>query len=250
MEPRVGQAHDGGRRATRAAGGQAARPAEATMADDGADRPGEGPEATRRFFAGEIERLADRLYGTALRLTRNADDAEDVVAEAVGRAWTHLGELRDPGQFEGWLFRILGTTCVSLWRKRQCRQDRETALDSTDPESAGEDRFSLFEQLHQPFLLWWGTPEHQVLNEMLREDIQRALDELPDDFRIIVVLIEVEGYTYREVSGMLDLPLGTVRSRLSRGRSRLQASLWERAREAGLVHGTPATRTTTKGTEQ
>lgn len=196
----------------------------------------DNPDASaerRRFFEREVERLADRLYGTALRLTRDPDDAEDVVAEAVGRAWTRLGELRDPEQFEGWLFRILNTTFISLWRRRRCRQDLEEEL---DPEAAGDERFSLFEQLHQPFLLWWGTPEHYVLNALLREDIQQALDALPDAFRVIVVLVEVQGHTYREVSEMLDVPLGTVRSRLNRGRSLLQASLWERAREAGLVH--------------
>lgn len=206
------------------------------MAATDTDRP-EASAERRRFFEREVERLADRLYGTALRLTRNRDDAEDVVAEAVGRAWTKLGELRDPEQFEGWLFRILNTTFIDLWRRRRCRQDLEEELDPVNPEAAGDERFSLFEQLHQPFLLWWGTPEHHVLNGLLREDIEQALDALPDAFRIIVVLVEVQGHTYREVSEMLDVPLGTVRSRLNRGRSLLQASLWEQAREAGLVHG-------------
>ena len=196
------------------------------------------PDATRELFEQEVERLADRLYGTALRLARNPDDAEDVVAEAVGRAWSRLGELRDPAQLEGWLFRILNTTFISLWRRRRCRQDRETALDPADEDADAEPRFSLFEQLHQPFLLWWGTPEDHLLNGLLREDIQQALDGLPDAFRVIVVLVEVEGHTYREVSEMMDVPLGTVRSRLNRGRALLQESLWERAREAGLVHGT------------
>lgn len=211
------------------------------MRGNGPEKPGAAAQATdRAFFEREVERLIDRLYGTALRLTRNPDDAEDVVAETVGHAWRRLDELRDRQQFEGWLFRILNNTFVSLWRRRRCRQDLETGLDSANPESPDADRFSLFEQLHQPFLLWWGTPEDHVLNGLLREDIQRALDDLPDRFRVVVVLVEVQGHTYRETSDMLDLPLGTVRSRLSRGRSLLQASLWERAREAGLVHGVRA----------
>lgn len=196
-----------------------------------------GADATRRRFEREIERLTDRLYGTALRLARDPDDAEDVVAEAVGRAWARLHELRDWRTFEGWLFRILNNTFVSLWRRRRCRQDLEIGLEPDDADAPGEQRFSLFEQLHQPFLLWWGTPETHVLNGLLREDIERALDDLPDAFRVIVVMVEVEGYTYREASEALGIALGTVRSRLSRGRSLLQASLWERAREAGLVHG-------------
>lgn len=232
------------------AGNGAATMARPIMAGKGTGNRDEASDSARRFFEREVERLTDRLYGTALRLTRSADDAEDAVAEAVGRAWTRLDELHDPAQFEGWLFRILHTTCISLWRRRRCRQDRETGLDAADPEAAGEQRFSLFEQLHQPFLLWWGSPEHHVLNGLLREDIQQALDDLPDGFRIIVVLIEVEGYTYREVSEMLDTPLGTVQSRLNRARSRLQASLWERAREAGLVHGARAPGPGTEGNDR
>lgn len=190
----------------------------------------------RRRFGREIERLTDRLYGTALRLTRDPDDAEDVVAETVGRAWERLDELRDWERFEGWLFRILNNTFVSRWRRRRCRQDLETELEG-DADAPDGERFSLFEQLHQPFLLWWGTPEEHVLNGLLREDIARALDALPNAFRVIVVMVEIEGHSYRETSEILGLPLGTVRSRLSRGRSLLQAALWERAREAGLVHG-------------
>ena len=191
----------------------------------------------RGFFGREVERLMDRLYGTALRLTRNPHDAEDVVAEAVGRAWARLEELRDHQQFEGWLFRILHSTFISSWRRRRCRQDLETELELSDSDSSGAAEFSLFRQLHQPFLLWWGTPEDRLVEGLLREDIAHAIDELPDVFRVIIMLVEVEGYTYREVAESLGVPLGTVRSRLNRARSQLQERLWERAREAGIVHG-------------
>lgn len=201
------------------------------------DRP-QATDERRRLFAREVERLTDRLYGTALRLTRNPDDAEDVVAEAVSRAWSRLDDLRDPQQLEGWLFRILNNTFISSWRRRRCRQDLETELDLSDGETSGSTQFSLFQQLHQPFLLWWGTPEDQVLDGLLREDIERAIDALPDVFRMIIVLVEVQGYTYQEASELLGIPVGTVRSRLSRARALLQEALWERAREAGIVHGT------------
>lgn len=203
----------------------------------------------RRFFEREVTRLADRLYGTALRLTRDSHDAEDVVAEAVARAWARLDELRDPARFEGWLFRILNNTFISLWRRRRCRQDRETGLDSSGSEASEAMEFSLFQQLHQPFLLWWSTPEERVLNALLREDIQRAIDALPDAFRVIVVMVEIQGYAYREVAEWLDVPVGTVRSRLSRGRALLQKALWERAREDGIVHGTPEGRGSVEGGE-
>lgn len=212
------------------------------MLESGTDSPRAGDER-RRLFQQEVSRLADRLYGTALRLTRNPHDAEDVVAEAVGRAWTRLDELRDTRQFEGWLFRILNNTFVDAWRRRKSRQDRETSLDAPESEPCGAADFSLFQQLHQPFLLWWGTPEEQVLDSLLREDIQDALDELPDEFRVVMILVEVQGYSYREASELLDVPLGTVRSRLSRARGLLQKSLWQQARDAGIAPGEPDGRT-------
>ncbi len=204
-------------------------------------------QQTRRLFEQEVSRLMDRLYGTALRLTRNSDDAEDIVAETVSRAWTRLDQLRDPQRMEGWLFRILNNTFVSEWRRQQSRRRIEANAEDVDPaESPEAANFSLFQKLHQPFLLWWGTPEDQFLNELLQEDLQKALDTLPDAFRVAIVLVEVQGYTYDEVARLLDVPLGTVRSRLSRGRAMLQKALWEQAIEAGLV-APPPDRTPTEG---
>lgn len=196
--------------------------------------PGNNPQRLDRpRFEHEVERLMDRLYGTALRLTRDQHDAEDVVAETVATAWARRDQLRDPEKLEGWLFKILNNTFVSAWRRRRTRQDLETTLDGDDGDE--EECFSLYAQLHQPFLLWWGTPEERFLNDLLKADIEAAMDELPDAFRFVVVLVEVRGHTYEEVAELLDIPLGTVRSRLSRGRSLLQKSLWHRAREAGLA---------------
>lgn len=178
----------------------------------------------------------DRLYGTALRLTRNPDEAEDIVAETVSKAWRKLDDLQDPDRIEGWLFQILNNTFISAWRRKQCRQAREVELDPDDRDATDEvANFSLYGKLHQPFLLWWGTPEDQFLNGLLRDDIERALDSLPDSFRVVVVLVEIQGCTYEETAQLLDIPLGTVRSRLNRARGLLQKALWEQARDAGLV---------------
>ena len=98
----------------------------------------------------------------------------------------------------------------------------------------GVEEFSLFEHLHQPILLWWGNPEQDFLNGLLRDDLVRAIDGLPDPYRTVVVLVDVREMPYREVAIALDVPIGTVRSRLARGRSMLQKALWENAREAGL----------------
>ncbi|EWH02683.1 sigma-70 family RNA polymerase sigma factor [Halomonas sp. BC04] len=189
----------------------------------------------RQWFEQRLEPLMDRLYGTALRLTRNPDDAEDIVAEAVVRAWSQLDKLRDPERFDAWLFHILTNTFISEWRRRQSRPQAAADSDSASPEALDADGFTLFQQLHQPFLLWWGSLEDQFFNSLLQEELQEALDALPDPYRVAIVLVEVQGYTYEEVSGLLGIPLGTVRSRLSRARSLLQKRLWKQAREAGVA---------------
>ncbi|MFC6487048.1 sigma-70 family RNA polymerase sigma factor [Nitratireductor sp. GCM10026969] len=178
------------------------------------------------FFEAEVERLLDRLYGTALRLTRNRTDAEDLVAETLAKAWAKLPELKDRQAFEKWVFRILVNGFISERRKRQARP-RET--------QCGQDGFSLFEKVHQPFLLWWGNPEQELLDKLLREDIESAVEELPEEFRLVVIMVELWGLSYAETAETLDIPVGTVRSRLARGRSLLQAALWHQAGEAGIA---------------
>lgn len=195
------------------------------------------PERTRhgqrQWFESRLEPLMDRLYGTALRLTRDPDDAEDIVAEAVSQAWRRLDTLRDPQRFEAWLFHILNNAFISEWRRRQSRP--KPTGDPDAAERLESDDFTLFQQLHQPFLLWWGSLEDQFFNGLLQEELERAIDALPDAFRVVMVLVEVQGYTYEEVARLLGIPLGTVRSRLSRGRGLLQKALWRQASEAGIV---------------
>jgi RNA polymerase sigma-70 factor (ECF subfamily) len=182
----------------------------------------------RAFFRAEIGRLMDRLYGTALRLTRNPANAEDLVSDTVMKAWANLGQLADRRAFPKWLFRIMANTFVS--DRRRVRHEASDVSLSED-----EECFSLFERLHQPFLLWWSNPEQELINRMLREDIERALETLPDEFRTVVILIEINGHSYADAAEILAVPIGTVRSRLSRARSILQRALWEQAGAAGLT---------------
>ncbi|MCP1676308.1 RNA polymerase sigma-70 factor (ECF subfamily) [Natronocella acetinitrilica] len=195
----------------------------------------------RERFERVVTELMDRLYGTALRLTRNADEAEEIVAESVSRAWSALDSLEDLDRLDAWLFRILNTTFISAWRRKQTRNRVETPIDVPEAgmDDGDEKDFSLFEKLHQPFLLWWGSAEDVALNDLLREDLQQAIDDLPDAFRIVIVLVEIQGYTYQEVAELLEIPLGTVRSRLSRARGMLQRTLWQLAQEAGLSVASP-----------
>lgn len=187
-------------------------------------------EADRAWFADEVDRLLPELYGRAMRLCRHRADAEDLVADAVAKAWQGLPSLEDRAAFRAWAFRILNNTFISSRRSARSNVEHE-------PLETMSEEFSLFERLHQPILLWWGTPETDFLNRLLREDLERAIDGLADPFREVVVLVDVQGLPYREVALLLDVPIGTVRSRLSRGRSLLQTALWEHGIESGLVAG-------------
>lgn len=179
------------------------------------------------WFATEVERLTPDLYGAALRLARNEADAQDLVADAIGNAWTRLDSLQDPARFRGWVFRILHNCFIS-----RCRAVRVQGAEESYDEQAA---FSLFERLHQPILLWWGgNPEQEFLDKLLREDLERAMDALPETFRAVVVLADLQGFSYQEIADLLEIPVGTVRSRLARGRSLLQRALWDHAVDAGL----------------
>jgi len=184
------------------------------------------------WFADEVQRLLPALYGAAIRLTRNDADAQDLVAEAVAKAWLHLTSLKSKESFRGWLFRILANEFIS-----RCRSEEIRSIQEAYDEAAGEEpAFSLFERLHQPFLLWWGAnPEQEFLNKLLREDLEQAVDSLPDCFRVVVLLVDLQGFSYHEVAELLEMPIGTVRSRLARARSLLQRSLWRHAADAGLI---------------
>ncbi|MGQ0639761.1 MAG: sigma-70 family RNA polymerase sigma factor [Gemmatimonadaceae bacterium] len=179
------------------------------------------------WFERSILDVLPDLIGAARRLTRNSADAEDLVADAVAKAWLGLASLKDRSRFRGWIFRILTNEFLAQRRSRAARPDPEALPDET-----GE--FSIFEQLHQPFLLWWSNPEKEFLDKLLREDLVRAIERVPEPFRMAVILADVHGLSYQEIAAAVGVPIGTVRSRLARGRSLLQKALWEHARDAGV----------------
>lgn len=191
----------------------------------------------RTWFESEVVALLPDLNAAARRLTRNQADAEDLVAEAVAKAWGALPGLRDRAAFRGWIFRILTNVFISERRASAACGPHESFDEAAEPDRA----FSLFERLHQPFLLWWSNPERQFLDRLLREDLERAVDGLPDVFRVVVTLADLHDLSYKEVADALDIPIGTVRSRLARGRSLLQKALWEHGRDAGLLPQSAAT---------
>lgn len=191
------------------------------------------PARDRTWFEQATLKALPELLGLARRLTRNREDAEDLAAEAITRAWLHRDTLRDCERFSGWVVRIL--TNLFLSQRRSEATHPHESLDL-------EEDFSLFERLHQPFLLWWGTPEQEFLDRLLQEDLIRAIEALPEPFRIVVVLADIQGYPYGEIAESLAIPVGTVRSRLARGRALLQKALWEHACDSGLRSASPERR--------
>lgn len=187
---------------------------------------------SRQFFEAQVVALLGPLQGVARRLTCNDADAEDLVAETVTRAWRSLDSLESEAAFRAWIFRILNNTFISDLRRAGARPQ----LEAVDCDEAGEEEpdFSLFEQMHQPFLLWFSNPEQEFINKLLREDLDRALTALPEEYRIVVVLSDLEEFKYGEIAETLGIPIGTVRSRLARARGALQKVLWEQARDCGL----------------
>ena len=186
---------------------------------------------SKEAFETQVLAILGPLHGVARRLTRNEADAEDLVAESITRAWQARASLADAGAFRAWVFRILNNTFISERRKTLARPREELLVEESGDE---EGAFSIFERLHQPFLLWFANPEQEFLDKLLREDLDRAIAALPEHYRVVVVLADVEGLTYGEIAEALDVPVGTVRSRLARGRNALQRTLWTVARDHGL----------------
>jgi RNA polymerase sigma-70 factor (ECF subfamily) len=197
---------------------------------------------SKEAFEAEVMGLLGRLHGVARRLTRNDADAEDLVSDTIAKAWRSCGSLEDAGAFRGWIFRILNNTFISEQRRRRTRPQLEVFEESSD-ESAP---FSMFDQLHQPFLLWFSNPEQQFLNALLRDDLDRALAALPEHYRLVVILSDLEELKYAEIAEALGIPIGTVRSRLARARSALQKVLWQQARDRGM-RVDPALRVASEG---
>jgi RNA polymerase sigma factor (sigma-70 family) len=153
-------------------------------------------------------------------MTKNHPDAEDLAFDTVTKTLKIKDSLQGPASFRGRLFRILTNKFISNCRKQRNRPELGIAASATDSDS---NEFLLFDRLHQPFLLFWGSsPEQEFLNNVLRKDLCRALDLPRDEYRVVVLLSNVEGFSCPEIAEIPEIPVGTVRSRLSRARSRLQ----------------------------
>ena len=175
--------------------------------------------------------LVDDLHRVALSFCHDENAAEELVAATVAKACESYRLLKDKTRIKPWLLRILSNLFISQYRVKA----RHRHVEYDEMEDNEENQFSLFEQVSQPFLLWWGNPEREVMNKLLDEDIQKAIESLPPEFRITVILCDVESMSYQEIATILNVPIGTVRSRLARGRSLLQKKLWHHAQDLGII---------------
>jgi RNA polymerase sigma-70 factor (ECF subfamily) len=178
--------------------------------------------------------LVDDLHAVALSLTRNDEKANELVAETVAKAAVAFPSLNDRTKVKAWLMRILHNAFISEYRTRrrypQVEYIEEQSFDDDAPYA------SVFKHLEDKFLLWWESPERKAISSILDEDIRKAISELPNDFRMAVILCDVEGLSYQEIAEALEIPIGTVRSRIARGRAILHKKLWQHAKDFGLVH--------------
>ena len=178
----------------------------------------------REVFTRDAMQYADQLYSAALRYTRNPADAEDLLQETLAKAFDKFHQFRPGTNLRAWLYRILTNTYINAYRKDQRRPDEVSA-------DAGDD-FSLYDRVAG------GTStaaENEVLAALTDQEIKDALADLPETFRMAVYLADVEGFSYAEIAEIMDTPIGTVMSRLHRGRGRLQKALYDYARQRGLV---------------
>jgi RNA polymerase sigma-70 factor (ECF subfamily) len=183
-------------------------------------------DSRKEFEATALPHL-DALYGTAYRLARNPRDAEDLVQEALLRAYRFWETFEKDSNCKAWLLRILTNTFINEYQRK--RRQREV-LDAATAEQTATDGVLIHEGAQTQ-----KSPEGVMLERSVSDDVQRALDALPADFRTAVVLCDVEGMAYKEIAEIMDCPVGTVMSRLFRGRRLLQQSLAQFAVEQGYV---------------
>ena len=182
--------------------------------------------ANNAEFTTEAMQYAQSLYSTALRMTRNQSDAEDLVQETYLKAFRSYGSFETGTNLKAWLFRILTNTFINTYRAKQ-RRPQESDLGSV------EDLF-LYKRL--PSLAGLSeSAEEQLLDLFPAAEVREAIENLPETFLLPMLLNDVEGFSYKEVAEILDIPIGTVMSRLHRGRKTMQEALYDYASQRNLI---------------
>jgi RNA polymerase sigma-70 factor (ECF subfamily) len=188
--------------------------------------------ADQAHFSEQATPFMDALYSAALRMTRNPTDAEDLVQETYLRAYRGFGGFQEGTNLTAWLYRSLPNPYINMYRAKKRRPDEVDFDDAED--------FYLFRRIGGLEAAAAGrTPETLVLDAMPEAVVKDAIEALPEQFRVAVLLADVEGFSYKEIAEITGVPIGTVMSRIHRGRKQLQARLWDFAVERGLVPQPP-----------
>lgn len=190
----------------------------------------ETAENARKEFSDLALPFLNEMYAAALRMTRNPAQAEDLVSEVFTRAWKAFDSFERGTNIRAWLYRILTNAYINEYRKKV---RRGTPVDIDKYEAP--DEFYIFNKLSDAAGVSKDDPAREVADKFAEQDILRAIDALPDGYRETVILSDLQGLPYEEVARALDIPVGTVRSRLNRGRRHLQKALWDEAVRSGYV---------------
>ncbi|WP_296133295.1 sigma-70 family RNA polymerase sigma factor [uncultured Corynebacterium sp.] len=184
----------------------------------------------QRLFEEQALPLLDQLYGGAMRLTRNPQDAEDLIQETYLKAYNNFGSFKQGTNLKAWLYRIMTNTYINSYRKAKRRPTESSADELSDFQlytTAGHDSTGL------------ESAEVEALKQMPDSQISDAMNDLPEDYRMVVYYADVVGLAYKEIAEIMDTPLGTVMSRLHRGRKLLRTALKDVAREQGIGRNHP-----------
>jgi RNA polymerase sigma-70 factor (ECF subfamily) len=185
-------------------------------------------ELRKEIFAKEVLANISALHRFALSLCQSKQESEELVSETVVKAFENRRQLREEEKIKQWLFRILNNVFISNYRK--AKNNRRIALPQFEDSS-----FSLFEQIGTSSFIDGGTPEKSFINKITKEKIYQAINELPDEFKITLVLCDVNEFSYAEIASITQVAIGTVRSRIARARNLLQKKLWIYAAELGIA---------------